>query len=156
MGLRVPQLRSRVPQLDIPLCQAIRALSRTCAAHSGRNLRSKVVCNMLQHTLYYWNMPSNSERIAQYLSEHPGVSVRAAARDLGVSYSTVSRVRATPATPKSATPATLADGFYQVHDGSPFRIVCTPGDVFHVDQDGVLQPGSAPRRRTVLRAAEGI
>lgn len=51
-------------------------------------------------------MSSNRERVTQYLSEHPGVSVRSAARDLGVSYSTVSRVRATPATPRTATPAT--------------------------------------------------
>lgn len=98
-------------------------------------------------------MSSNHARIAQYLSGHPGVSVRAAARDLGVSYSTISRVRATLATPKSATPATLADGFYQVQDGKPYRIACQAGDVFHVDQDGVLQPGSAPRRRTVLHSA---
>jgi hypothetical protein len=109
---------------------------------------------MLQHALYYWNMSSNRERITQYLSGHPGVSVRAAARDLGVSYSTVSRVRATLATPKSATPATLADGFYQVQDGRPYRIACQAGDVFHVDQDGVLQPGQRPRRGTVAQSAE--
>ena len=96
-------------------------------------------------------MTSNHDRVRQYLSEHPGVSVRVAARDLGVSYSTVSRVRATPATPKDATPATLpdipepwalaginvdmlrqlqerasacalADGFYQIENGKPYRI----------------------------------
>ena len=97
-------------------------------------------------------MTSNRERIAQYLSEHPGVSVRVAARDLGVSYSTVSRVRATPATPKDATPATLADGFYEVQDGKPYRIACKPGDVFHVDGQGVLQPGPRPRRTVAVRA----
>lgn len=97
-------------------------------------------------------MSSNRERIRQYLSEHPGVSVRSAARDLGVSYSTVSRVRATPATPNGATPATLADGFYQVQDGKPYRIACQPGDVFHVDDHGVLQPGPRPRRTVAVRA----
>lgn len=103
-------------------------------------------------------MTSNRERVARYLDEHPGVSVRAAARDLGVSYSTVSRVRATPATPPSATPATpsLADGFYQVQNGKPYRIACKPGDVFHVDAHGVLQPGPLPTRpkRTVQHRAE--
>lgn len=98
-------------------------------------------------------MTSNRERVTQYLAEHKGVSVRAAARDLGVSYSTVSRVRATPATPKTATPATpaadlapdgwavcgidldalhelrerasgpgLADGWYQIDQGQPYRV----------------------------------
>jgi hypothetical protein len=99
-------------------------------------------------------MTSSHDRITEYLSEHPGVSVRVAARDLGVSYSTVSRVRATPATPESATPATLADGFYQVHGGKPYRIMCEPGDVFHVGDDGVLVPGPAPKRRTVQQRAE--
>jgi transposase len=91
-------------------------------------------------------MSSNRERIRQYLSEHSGVSVRSAARDLGVSYSTVSRVR--------ATPATLADGFYQVQNGKPYRISCKAGDVFHVDDHGVFQPGPKPKRRTVQQRAE--
>jgi hypothetical protein len=104
-------------------------------------------------------MSSNRERIRQYLSEHSGVSVRVAARDLGVSYSTVSRVRATPATPRTATPrtatpASLADGFYQVQDGKPYRISCKPGDVFHVDDHGALQPGPKPKRRTVQQRAD--
>lgn len=57
-------------------------------------------------------MPSNRERVTQYLAEHPGASVRAAARDLGVSYSTVSRVRATPNGATPATPtADIPDGW---------------------------------------------
>jgi hypothetical protein len=97
-------------------------------------------------------------RIKKYLSEHPGVSLRAAARDLGVSYSWVSRVRSALQAQHVADHGTqhvaaLPDGFYEVQDGKPYRIACKPGDVFHVDQDGVLQPGTGPKRRTVLHSA---
>jgi hypothetical protein len=45
--------------------------------------------------------------------------------------------------PLQARPAPSggSDDFYQVQDGRPYRIACQPGDVFHVDHDGVLQPG---------------
>jgi hypothetical protein len=97
--------------------------------------------------------------IRKYLSEHPGASPRAAARDLGVSYSWVSRVRSALEAQHVADHGTkhvafLPDGFYQIQDGRPYPIACKPDDVFHVDQDGVLQPGPRPRRRTVAQSAE--
>lgn len=106
-------------------------------------------------------MASKQDRIAGYLSEHPGVSLRSVARDLGVSYSWVSRVRTALATQHVADHdrqhveqhvASLPDGFYQVQDGRPYRIACQPGDVFQVDHDGVLQPGSTPRRTVLVRS----
>jgi len=93
-------------------------------------------------------MTSKTEILRKYLLERPDVSDIAAARELGVNRSTVWRARAFVATPDVVPVATLADGFYQVQDGKPYRIACSPGDVFHVDADGVLQPGQA--RRTVL------
>jgi hypothetical protein len=87
------------------------------------------------------------------------VSLREAARQLGVHYSTVSRVRAAmpgatvlQPDPQHVAAPELADGFYQVSGGVPYRIQARPGDEFHVDESGQLVPGRLSRRSVQVRA----
>ena len=99
------------PQVSSSYAQVQRVLSgitnRTPGPTTGAvSSQVRWCCEDVATPRYHGNMTSNRERVTQYLAEHAGVSVRVAARDLGVSYSTVSRVRATPATPRTATPAT--------------------------------------------------
>lgn len=98
------------------------------------------------------------EQAAEAIRLHPDKSDREIARLLGMSRMTVGRARNTKDAQRDVPPATpaLADGFYQVQDGKPYRIACKPGDVFHVDAHGVLQPGPLPTRpkRTVQHRAE--
>jgi hypothetical protein len=120
-------------------------------------------------------MTSNRERIAQYLADHPGAGIRAAARDLGVNPGTVSRVRATPATPlqpsatpESATPATpdLATAVAAVLCAAESgelarddvaRIVASrwdlkPGDRLEFDSGQLFREQARPRRSVSQRA----
>lgn len=125
---------------------------------------------------------SKIELARQAVRDHRGESNRAIADRIGVSHMTVARARNmkdvplehadVPPAPEPWAAATvntdalralqerpalgtaLADGFYQVHGGKPYRIACEPGDVFHVDDDGALVPGPKPKRRSVAQRAE--